>query len=228
MPAAKRISSGLALVFGDRRLRIYMLCGWLEALWSVPAALAVPYAASLGGGPAAAGLLFAAAPLGTAAGTAVYGRRARPQHQARLMGPLAVLCCAILAVFVLHPGLAWSLVIITVSGVLGCYQVAANVGFMEALRRRDQQAQAFGIATSGIWTAQGLAYLAAGALADVMAPALVIAVCGAAGAAAAAALAISWRQMAYGSSARRAIPAAAGPSGHSQATVPSPREEVIS
>ncbi|MGH3221367.1 MAG: MFS transporter, partial [Streptosporangiaceae bacterium] len=207
IPAAARISSGLVLVFSDRRLRTCMLFGWLEALWSVPAGLAVPYAAALGGGPAAAGLLFAAAPLGTAAGTAVYGRRAGAQHQARWMGPLAVLCCAVLAIFAARPGLAWSLVIITVSGVLGCYQIAANVGFMTALRRRDQQAQAFGVATAGIWTAQGLAYLAAGALADVVAPARVIAICGVTGAAAAAALTISGRRAASGA-ARQPIPAA--------------------
>jgi hypothetical protein len=205
-PTVARITSGLVLVFADQRLRTCMLFGWLMALSSVPAALAVPYAAGLGAGPVAAGLLFAAGPLGEAAGTAVYGRYVDGERQERWMGPLAVMSCAILTLFLAHPGLAWALVIIAVSGVLVCYQVAANVGFVQALRR-DQQAQALGVATAGIWTAQGLAYLAAGALAEVMPPAGVIAVCGVAGAAAAAGLTISWRQLAAGSSADRAIPA---------------------
>jgi hypothetical protein len=108
------------------------------------------------------------------------------------MGPLAALCCGTLALFLARPDLAWSLVIIAASGALGCYQVAANTGFMQALSR-DRQAQAFGIATAGIWTAQGLAYLAAGAAADIVPPAVVISASGIAGAVAAAALALSWR-----------------------------------
>ena len=213
MSVVVRITSGLILVFSVRRLRTCMLFGWLDALATVPAALAVPYAAGLGGGPVAAGLLFAAGPLGTAAGTFTYGRRVAAERQARLMGPLAVLCCATLALFLFHPGLAWALVIITVSSVLGCYQVAANVGFMGALRR-DQQAQAFGVATAGIWTAQGLAYLVAGALASLMSPAVVIAVCGAAGVAAAAALTISWRRIIAGTGARQTVPAGPAASHH--------------
>ncbi len=182
-PMAARVTAGVRLVFADRRLRTCMLFGWLAALYTVPAALAVPLAAALGGGPAAAGLLVAAGPLGTAAGTAAYGRRV----SAPRIGPLAALCCAILALFAARPGLAWSLAVIAASGTLACYQVAANTGFMQALRR-DQQAAAFGVAASGIWTAQGLAYLAAGAAAEVLPPAVVIAVFGIAGAAAGAAL----------------------------------------
>lgn len=192
MPLAARVTSGLALVFADPRLRTCMLFGWLVAVYTVPSALAVPVAASLGGGPVAAGLVLAAGPLGTAAGMAVYGRRAGPERQARWMGPLAVLCCATLGLFAARPGLAWSLVIITASGAAGSFQVAANTGFMAGLRR-DQQAQAFGIAVAGMSTIQGLSYLAAGAAASAAPADVVIAAWGAAGAAAALALTASWR-----------------------------------
>ncbi len=192
-PLAARVAAGPKLVFADRRLRTCMLLGWLSAAYSVPAALAVPYAARLGAGPAAAGLLFAAGPLGTAAGTAAWGRWAGPGRQARWMGPLAVLCCGTLVLFAARPGLGWSLAIIAASGALGCYQATANAMFMQALARH-QQAQAFGVATAGIWTVAGLAYLAAGAAAEIVPPALVIAASGAAGAAAALALAASWRR----------------------------------
>jgi len=88
------------------------------------------------------------------------------------MGPLAALCCGSLALFLARPGLAWSLAIIAASGAFGCYQVAANTGLMRPLQRA-QQARAFGVATASIWTSQGLAYLAAGAAADVLPPAVV-------------------------------------------------------
>ena len=192
----------LTLVFASRRLRTCMLFGWLAGVYTVPAALAVPAAASQGGGPAAAGLFFAAGPLGTAAGAALY-HRAGAARQARWMGPLAVLCCASLALFAARPGLAVSLVIITGSGAAGCFQVAANAGFMTALRR-DQQAQAFGVAQAGIAAVQTLSYLAAGAAAGAAGPAVVIAAWGIAGAAAALALAASWRPYAR----------AAGPAGN--------------
>jgi len=201
-PAARRpggrSAQALTLVFASRRLRTCMLFGWLAGIYTVPAALAVPAAASLGGGPAAAGLVSAAGPLGTAAGAALF-HCAGPGRQARSMGPLAVLCCASLALFAARPGLAGSLAIITGSGVLGCFQVAANAGFMTALRR-DQQAQAFGVAQAGMAAVQSLSYLAAGAAAGAATPAVVIAAWGITGAAALA-LTACWRPY-----ARPAVP----------------------
>jgi len=194
-PAARQRSGNpaqaLALVFSSGQLRTCMLFGWLAGVYTVPAALAVPAAASVGGGPAAAGLVFAAAPLGTAAGAVLY-HRAGAARQARWMGPLAVLCCATLALFAAGPGLAAALMIITGSGAAGSFQVAANAGFMAALRR-DQQAQAFGVAQAGMAAVQSVSYLAAGAAAAAAGPAVVIAAWGIGGAAIALALTASWR-----------------------------------
>ncbi len=72
-PMAARVTAGVRLVFAGRRLRTCMLFGWLAALYTVPAALAVPLAAALGGGPAAAGLLVAAGQGGPVLGGALGG-----------------------------------------------------------------------------------------------------------------------------------------------------------
>ena len=52
--------------------------GWLGAFYTVPEALAVPYAARLHHGPSAAGLVFAAGPLGSAVGMVLFTRLVRP------------------------------------------------------------------------------------------------------------------------------------------------------
>ena len=60
-----RAGAGLRLVFGDRMLRTPMLLGWLVAFYTVPQGIAAPYAARLGGGPVAAGLVLAATLIAT-------------------------------------------------------------------------------------------------------------------------------------------------------------------
>lgn len=185
------IGGGMKAVFTSRKLRTCMFFGWLAALYTAPAAVAVPLAASKGGGAAAAGLIFAATPLGTAAGSAAYGRLLPPAAQTRWMGPAAAACCGSLALFLAGPGLGWSLAILVLSGSLAGYQVAANTSFVQALSR-DQQAQAFGIATAGIWTIQGIAFIAAGSAADHFAAGTVIAAFGITGAILALGLTAAW------------------------------------
>jgi len=186
----RQFTDGVRLVFGDRVMRTMMLFGWLGAFYAVPEALAVPYAARLGGGPVAAGLMFAASPLGGALAVPVFTRFAGPDMRMRLMAPMAALCCLVLVLCLAHPSLAWVLVIFAVSGALNAYQVAANTRFVEAAPG-ERRASAFGIAGSGLWTVQGVAFLLAGAAAAAVSPPVVIAIFGAAGAAAALALAFS-------------------------------------
>ena len=97
------------------------------------------------------------------------------------MGPLAVLTCAALVLTALRPGLAVSLVIFSVSAAFGVYQIAANTAFVVRVPD-ERRAQAFGIANVGVVVGQGAAFLAAGAAAEVISPAAVIAICGAIGA----------------------------------------------
>ena len=111
----------------------------------------------------------------------LFTRFVRPRQRLNLMGPLAVLTCATLVLTALHPGLAVSLVIFSLSAAFGVYQIAANTAFVIRVPN-ERRAQAFGIANMGVIVGQGAAFVAAGAAAEVMSPAAVIAIGGGIGA----------------------------------------------
>jgi MFS family permease len=159
-----------------------MLLGWLCAFYTVPEALAVPYAAKLHHGSVAAGLIFAAGPLGSAVGMLVFTRAVRPAQRLRWMGPMAVAACLILAACLAGPNLPALLVVVTASGLLASYQIAANAAFVLAAPD-DRRGQAYAIANGGMNLAQGLLYVLAGATASLVTPADVVAGSGLAGAA---------------------------------------------
>jgi MFS family permease len=198
----RRAGSGLRLVFGDQKLRTLMLLGWLVPFYAVPEAVAVPYAAHFHGGAAVAGLILAAGPCGSLAGTIAFSRLVGPPARLAWMGPLAVCCCAVLVLCALHPGLGLALAIVAAAGALSAYQLAANAAFV-AVVPPHRRGQAFGVANGGINVGQGLWFAVAGLAAGAFGPAVVIAASGAAGAAAAAALAASWRRQARDGRATR-------------------------
>jgi MFS family permease len=171
-----------------------MLLGWLCAFYTVPEALAVPYAAQLHHGPAAAGLIFAAGPLGSALGMAAFSRGVNPAARLRWMGPMAVGACLILTACVAGLPLVASLIVFTASGVLAGYQVAANAAFVNAAPD-TRRGQAYGLDNAGMMLGQGVVYVIAGAVATVAAPAVVVAYVGMIGAAAAALLALAVRRL---------------------------------
>ena len=74
LPPLARIRAGFRVVFGDRALRILLLFGWLVAFYAIPAGIAAPYVARLGGGPITAGLVIASTSLGTAIAMPFFGR----------------------------------------------------------------------------------------------------------------------------------------------------------
>jgi predicted MFS family arabinose efflux permease len=189
-----RLGQGLRLVFGDPALRTLLLFGWLMAFYTVPEAVAAPYAARLGGGPIATGLVLASTVFATTIATPLFTRFVRPRRRLALMGPLAVLTCATLIVTALRPGLAVSLVIFSVSAAFGVYQIAANTAFVVRVPD-ERRAQAFGIANVGVVVGQGAAYVTAGAVAEEISPAAVIAICGAIGAIIAFVLTLRWRHV---------------------------------
>jgi MFS family permease len=187
------IAAGLRLVFTGSRLRVLMLMAWLAAFYSVAEALAVPYAAHLRHGAGAAGLIFAAGPLGGAVGMLVFTRLVSPATRLRWMGPMAVAACLVLLGCLARPGLAALLVILVISGLLGAYQVAANAAFVTAAPDA-RRGQAYALANAGMMIGQGLMYVLAGAAAVLAAPAVVVAGSGAVGAAVAGWLLIAWRR----------------------------------
>jgi hypothetical protein len=93
------------------------------------------------------------------------------------MWPLAAASALPLIVFVTHPGLPVALALLFVAGACSTFQVTANAGF--ALACPPQlRTRAFAVAMAGLFGAQTLAVVAAGAAATVFAPTTVIAAAG--------------------------------------------------
>jgi MFS family permease len=192
--ALARMRGGFGLIFGNPALRTLLLLGWLVAFYTIPQAVAAPYVARLGGGPIATGVVLASTVLATTIATPLFTRFVRPRRRLALMGPLAVLTCATLVLTALRPGLAVSLVIFSASAAFGIYQIAANTAFVVRVPN-ERRAQAFGIANMGVIVGQGAAFVAAGAAAGVVSPAVVIAIGGGIGAVVAVVLTLRWRHV---------------------------------
>jgi MFS family permease len=182
--------AGLQLVFGSRAMRTPMLFGWLCAFYELPQGVATPLAAAAGGGAVTVGLILAAQALGSAVGALGFSRLVGAAQRVKWTGPLAIAACASLIPFAAGPGLLGALLILAVSGLFGCYQLAANASFVQATPPA-QRSQAFGIAQGGISLGQGTAIILAGAAAQHAAPASVIAAAGGIGALCALALTLT-------------------------------------
>jgi MFS family permease len=193
-PLLHTLTGDLSLIFRQPAARTLVLFGWLAGFAVVPEGLAAPYARTLGGGPLTVGLLMCAMPAGTVAGILVIGRLSRPDERLKMIGALAMLSCAPLVVSLLRPPLPWLLLLFVLAGAGGAYQLAAARAFVQAMPN-GQRGRAFGVAQSGLLTAQGLGILIAGAAARWISPPTVVAVAGALGAAAAAALAVEWARL---------------------------------
>jgi MFS family permease len=189
-----QLGAGVRVVFGDKALLTLVLLAWLAALYEFPEGIAAPYAGKLGGGPVAAGLLIASAQVGAALTMPVLVSTVGPLTRLRWMGPMAFCACAVLTLTVLRPGLVVSMAIFAVSGAFATYQVAANTAFVTRVPN-ERRAQAFGLANAGLIVGQGVAFLVAGALAEVMPPSMVVALGGGVGTVAACGLALRWRRM---------------------------------
>jgi predicted MFS family arabinose efflux permease len=182
--------AGARLVLGRPALRTPLLFGLLAAFYNAPEGVAAPLAYALGGGAATVGVILAANSLGQTVGAIGFSRFVAPATRLRLMGPLAICACAVLALFFAEPDLAVSLLILVASGLCASYQLAANAAFVRAAPQ-EQRSQAFGMAQGAMSLGQGAVMILAGAAAEHHAPARAIAVCGAVGAVVALAVAVS-------------------------------------
>lgn len=190
----KQLGEGVRLALGDKTLRTLMMLGYLIALYSIPEGIAGPYAARLSGGPAAAGLVVAVGQLGAVLVAPVFIKKVGPLTRLRWMGPMAVCACAVLLLTAFRPDLALSLAIFALSGTFAVYQLAANIAFVE-LVPGNCRAQTFGLANMGLVICQGSALMLAGAAAQVIPPAMVIALSGGLGTLTACGLALRWRRL---------------------------------
>jgi predicted MFS family arabinose efflux permease len=158
---ATSAATGLRLVFSNAALRTPMLFGWLSAFYELPEGVATPLAAEAHGGAVTVGLILAAMAFGSAAGALGFSRMGSAEWRNRLTGPLSIAACACLLPFAADPVLPGALLILIVSGLLGCYQVAANASFVQATSA-SERSQAFGIAQGGISLGQSAAIIVAG------------------------------------------------------------------
>lgn len=185
------LRDGARIVLGDRHLRALVALACVSAFVVTIEGLAAPYAAALGGGPVAVGLLLAANPLGAALGIVVIARLVPPGRRDRLLGPLAVASCVPLIASALDPPLAVVVALWVASGLACAYQVPANAAFVAAVPDAHR-GQAFGLAVTALRVTQGLGVLLAGVLAEATGPALAVAVAGGVGVLVALACALAW------------------------------------
>jgi len=125
---------------------------------------------------------MAADPIGSVLGALVFGRWTPPDLRSRAVGGLAVLAGLPLLACALRPGLAVSLLLFAVGGVLAAgYQLEVGVELVR-LVPDAQRGRVLGVFYAGHATTQGLGVLAAGAMASVIGPSATIAVAGLLGA----------------------------------------------
>ena len=169
-------------IAADPPRRALVLLAWLVGCYVVPEALAAPYAAQIGAGPAAVGLLMAADPLGSVLGAWLFVRFVPDPVRARLVGVLAVAAGLPLLGMAFAPGLPVALPLLAVSGMASAaYLLQTQAGFVRATSDASR-GRAIGVAASGIVAGQGLAVLVGGVLADRWGASAAIAACGGAGA----------------------------------------------
>jgi predicted MFS family arabinose efflux permease len=184
----------LGLVWRDRQLRVLIAYGCLAGCYTVPAGLAVPYAAQIGIGTAAVGLLLAAQPAGSALGSALMTRLVPPRRRLVLLGPLAVATSAVLLPFGLVPGLAIAVALCALSGLLSGHDAVAVATFTRTVPA-ERRGQAYGLAVAVVRATQGLGAALAGVVAQFTSPSVAIAVFAALGTLAGIAAAAEWARV---------------------------------
>jgi MFS family permease len=172
--------AALRMVLTDRRLAVPAALMWLYGLFLAPEALAVPFTHQLGAGTGATGWLMAADPIGALIGTLLLTRVVPQRWWPALLTPLAVAAGVPLVVSALAPALPVALALWSLTGLLTCYITIAQVTYVRRVPD-ERRGRAAGVASAGLQTAQGVGVLAAGALAELMAPSTAIGVCAAVG-----------------------------------------------
>ncbi|WP_165978585.1 MFS transporter [Actinomadura darangshiensis] len=192
-PRAVPGKAAVRLIAADPRLAALVGLAALAGFYMAPEALAVPYAADIGAGTAAVGLLYAAMPVGGVVGMLVFTRLVPAGPRLRVTGVLAVLTSVPLLGCALRPGLVATLALWTVSGLFTAYQTSANAEFVRIVPD-ELRGQATGVAASALTAAQGLGMVLAGLTARPMTPPFAVALFGALGVAAGIPLALTWRR----------------------------------
>lgn len=186
------VLNGFTTIVADRRRLTLVALAWTIGAFVVPEGLAVPYAAQLGQGLAAVGLLMAADPLGSVLGVWAFSRFVPGPWRERLVGVVAVAAGLPLLLVAWAPGLLVSVALWALAGACSAVYLLQTQAIFVRATPSPLRGSAIGVAASGIVASQGLAVFVGGLLADATGPATAIALCGAAGSVVAAALALLW------------------------------------
>ncbi len=174
---------GMRLVLGHKVLRPYLILAFITSgCVYASEGLSAPFAKHLnGGGPQVIGILLASIPIGEAIGAIVLGRFASPTLRPKLVVPMAIMSGCVLVPIALDPPLPVVSLLYALSGFGVSCMTIVNANYVRAIAPQFR-GRAFGVAQSGLQISQGVGVLIAGALASVLLPPHVVALCGAAGA----------------------------------------------
>ncbi|MEU0356087.1 MFS transporter [Streptomyces cyaneofuscatus] len=162
----KESLSGARLILGDRRIRALLLLFWLPAMFVVaPEALAAPYVAEIGAGPAALGLLMCAMAVGHVGAELFVGSALRPRTRSRIVLPVAAVGLLPLVVYVIRPGLPLALAALALAGTGAAYVIGLDQWFVDAVPP-ELRGRAMTLLTAGMMTIQGVGMALAGLAAE--------------------------------------------------------------
>ncbi len=162
----KESLSGARLILGDRRIRALLLLLWLPAMFVVaPEALAAPYVAEIGAGPAALGLLLCAMAVGHVGAELFVGSALRPRTRSRTVLPVAAVGLLPLVVYVIRPGLPLALAALALAGMGAAYVIGLDQWFVDAVPP-ELRGRAMTLLTAGLMTIQGAGMALAGLAAE--------------------------------------------------------------
>ncbi|GAA4531381.1 MFS transporter [Amycolatopsis samaneae] len=197
-PAANRggeeADAGTAMVRGrDPRVVIPFVVNCLLGLIVVPEGLAAPYAHDAGAGVAMVGILMIADPIGSVLGGWWAGRTSPAPTTRSAIVPMA-LAGLPLAACALTPGTLWPLLWWGLSGGLATFALIRAQTVIVAVVPDTRRATVLGRLNACLFTSQGLALVAAGAIADHLGPRGAVAVSGALAVVLALGAALVWRE----------------------------------
>jgi Transmembrane secretion effector len=173
--------AGLGSVLGAPRLRPLLLLRWLPPAFAVaPEALAIPYAAGLGKGTVAVGLMLSAGPVGTIAGEVLAGVLLGRAWRDRLLVPLAAAAFLPLLGYAAAPALGPAIALLLLAGAGSAYTLGLDQRLLDAIPR-PLLGRAMSVSSAGLMLTQGLGFAAAGAAAQALSVPAVITAAGIAG-----------------------------------------------
>src|SRR4051794_27101657 len=172
------MAAGFSFVSREPLLRALLGYGVLASVAAiVPEGLAVAVAHDAGDGALATGVLTATLPLGYVVASTLFLRV--PDHRRlALLRPLTILQCVPLLLTPFVHNTAMTTVLWIIAGLGTSVQLVAGATFVRSTPA-EFRGRAYGIASTGLMISQGVALLAAGALANITNPRNVVAAAGA-------------------------------------------------